>query len=124
MMRNVLILTLTLLTAACSGTETIRITSRPLELDIARVADPQGVQMHPVTFRVVTRDTANGYLDELARAQGGATPVFVAITTRDYENLALNLADLRRYIEQQRSIITYYREMTAPRNTNTRPVNQ
>jgi hypothetical protein len=27
---------------------------------------------------------------------------------RDYENLALNIADIRRYVEQQDEIIVYY----------------
>jgi len=27
---------------------------------------------------------------------------------KDYENLALNLADLRRYINQQNEVIIYY----------------
>jgi len=27
---------------------------------------------------------------------------------KDYENLALNVAELRRYIEQQKQIIVYY----------------
>ena len=27
---------------------------------------------------------------------------------RDYENLALNIADLKRFINQQRNIIVYY----------------
>jgi len=27
---------------------------------------------------------------------------------RDYENLALNIADLKRYLEQQSEIILYY----------------
>jgi hypothetical protein len=71
--------------------------------------------MLPVKFRVVTKDTLDVLLAELSKSQTG-TPVFIAITTRDYENLALNLADLRRYIEQQQSIIVYYRHMTAPKS--------
>jgi len=29
---------------------------------------------------------------------------------KDYQNLALNIADLRRYINQQSEIIVYYEE--------------
>jgi len=29
---------------------------------------------------------------------------------KDYENLALNIAELRRYINQQKQIIVYYEE--------------
>jgi hypothetical protein len=33
---------------------------------------------------------------------------------RDYENLALNVAELRRYINQQTEIIVYYEEAVQP----------
>ena len=33
---------------------------------------------------------------------------YVAISVKDYENLAINIAELRRYIEQQTEIILYY----------------
>jgi hypothetical protein len=33
---------------------------------------------------------------------------------RDYENLALNVAELRRYINQQTNIIVYYEDAVTP----------
>jgi len=33
---------------------------------------------------------------------------------RDYENLALNIADLQRYIDQQKEIIVYYEKAVTP----------
>ena len=33
---------------------------------------------------------------------------FVALSMQDYENLALNISELRRYINQQKNIIIYY----------------
>jgi hypothetical protein len=33
---------------------------------------------------------------------------FVALSMKDYENLALNIADIKRYIAQQNEIILYY----------------
>ena len=40
---------------------------------------------------------------------------YIAISVKDYENLALNFAELRRYIEQQKQIIVYYEEAVAPK---------
>jgi len=34
--------------------------------------------------------------------------VFVALSMKDYENLALNIAEIKRYLEQQSEIIVYY----------------
>jgi len=112
MIRVVALLSLLFL-AACASQENLTITSRPVEIEIGRTADPTAVQMLPVTFRVVTRETVESYLNDLQRTQGN-TPVFIAMTTVDYENMSLNLADMRRYIEQQQAIISYYRTLTTP----------
>lgn len=105
-----------LLLVACGGGQGITVTTRPLEIDLAKTADPNGVTMLPVQFKVVNKDNLDSFLSELRTNQGGNNPVFFAISTRDYENMALNLADLRRYIEQQQSIIIYYRSLTSKHN--------
>mgnify|MGYP003323469286 FL=1 len=39
---------------------------------------------------------------------------YVVLSMKDYENLAINIADLRRYIEQQTEIIVYYENTVKP----------
>ena len=39
---------------------------------------------------------------------------YVVLSMKDYENLAINIAYLRRYIEQQTEIIVYYEEAVKP----------
>ena len=39
---------------------------------------------------------------------------YVVLSMKDYENLAINIADLRRYIEQQTEIIVYYEGAVKP----------
>ena len=34
--------------------------------------------------------------------------VFYAVSVHDYENLALNMAEIYRYIKQQKEIVIYY----------------
>jgi len=114
---------MTIMLAGCTSKDRISITTKPIDIEVGKTADPNAVQMLPVNFKVVTRDTVESYLFELSRSQG-QQPVFVAITVKDYENLSLNLADLRRYIEQQRSIIDYYRQMTTrTKGTSPKPSN-
>ena len=43
--------------------------------------------------------------------QGGTFVIF-GMTPQDYENMAFNLQELRRYIRQQKEIIIYYRDAT------------
>ena len=43
--------------------------------------------------------------------------VVLAITPVGYEKMAANLQDIKRYINQQKEIIYYYREATKPKGT-------
>ena len=44
--------------------------------------------------------------------------VIFAITTEGYERMAANLQEIKRYINQQKEIIYYYREATAPKGVD------
>jgi hypothetical protein len=116
-MKNLLAVFSILLLSACSSGD-LRIISKPLEIDVAKAADPTGVQLTPVNFRVVTKETLSLFIDELSKTQATGSPVFIAMSMSDYENLTLNFSDLRRYIEQQQAVIVYYRKMTS-RQSNT-----
>jgi len=43
---------------------------------------------------------------------------------RDYENLALNIGDLKRYIGQQKEIIVYYEKAVTPDQKEEEPAEQ
>jgi len=44
---------------------------------------------------------------EKSRKMNGQV-VFIAISVRGYENISLNVQDMKRYIDQQKAIILYY----------------
>jgi len=46
---------------------------------------------------------------------------YVVLSMKDYENLALNIADLRRFLEQQNEIIVYYENAIKPKEEDTPP---
>jgi len=37
------------------------------------------------------------------------------LSVRDYETLALNMAEIKRYLQQQKEIIIYYEKAVAPK---------
>tara|TARA_Y100000310_G_C20392455_1_gene673471 strand:- start:247 stop:393 length:147 start_codon:yes stop_codon:yes gene_type:complete len=41
--------------------------------------------------------------------------LFYVLSVRDYETLALNMAEIKRYIEQQKQIIIYYEKAVTPK---------
>ena len=67
---------------------------------------PKGVKMLPVKFYVVTQKNYEEFKERFKKENGDF--VFYAMSVPSYENLALDMAELRRYIEQQKEIIIYY----------------
>ena len=76
------------------------------------VSRPKPLQLVDTRVRVVTSDTLDEFINEYKEQYGEVA--FVVLSMKDYENLALNIADLRRYINQQTEIIVYYEEAVTP----------
>lgn len=91
-----------------------RVVSQPVivEKAIAIQPRPRGVTLSDVKWRVVTHDNIDAFIQEVSL--GGSKYVFMAISVKDYEKMALNLDELRRYIEQQKELIVYYEESVKP----------
>lgn len=80
-----------------------------IQIDIPLQSRPKPLTMNRLTWYVVTEDTVDSFFEDLQKEQNGVI-VFFAITPKDYENLAINVSDIRRYIIQQKEIIEYYEE--------------
>ena len=76
------------------------------------VARPKPLSLTDTRVRVVTSDTLEQFISEYKGQYGEVA--FVVLSMKDYENLAMNIADLRRYINQQTEIIVYYEEAVKP----------
>ena len=74
---------------------------------------PKAVQFPPVDWFVITEENLEAKMEEINSKTGNV--VVFAITPKGYENIALGIADLRRYIKDQQAIIGYYEEaLTEP----------
>ena len=72
--------------------------------------------MGDIYFYIVTEDTFDEFKERFVKEQGDF--LFYAISVRDYETIALNMAELKRYIEQQQVIIIYYEKAVAHKPNN------
>lgn len=91
----------------------VEIITRVVQPELYGPPAPYPVQLYGVEWHVITESNLEEKLVELRTKQGGNVVIF-GVTPRDYENLAHNLQELRRYIRQQNEITVYYREATAP----------
>lgn len=70
------------------------------------------MQLNDVKIYVVTAENYDEFVEEFTAKNGELA--YIAISVKDYENLSLNIAELRRYIEQQKQVIVYYEEAVKP----------
>lgn len=75
---------------------------------------PKPVTLYDIQFYAVTKENLDEFIERFEKAEGSL--VFFAISVPDYENIALNMGELRRFIESQNAIIMYYEE-----NVNKKP---
>lgn len=96
---NLLLLTSLILSACSTGSDNI-----PPAITEERIVitpeSPRPINTKPVEFVVITNNN---------REKLDLEPVWYAITTTSYENLAYNMQELIRYISQQQNQINYYR---------------
>ena len=108
-------LLLSLLLSSCSWDKLKRIEVKRVEVDrvIPTQNRPRQLDLNDITWFVVTDQNFNDFKKRYTKQNGNF--LFYAMSVRDYETLALNMAEIKRYIEQQKQIIIYYEKAVAPR---------
>ena len=71
------------------------------------------MSMNNIHFYIVTEDTFEDFKQRFVEENGDF--LFYSLSVRDYETLALNMAEIKRYILQQKEIIIYYEKAVAPK---------
>jgi len=98
------VLLLCLILNGCSVLERKPSLPETKQVEVVTVVEPA-----PVEWTVLTPATMEEYLIDLQ--EGNApTNAFYGLSTKGYENLSHNMAEIKRYIRQVLSIIDYYKE--------------
>ena len=75
-------------------------------VDIPIAAKPKPVSLIKGEFYVVNEANYAEFLETFKKKNGQI--VYIAMSVKDYENLSINMGELRRYINQQKEVIVYY----------------
>lgn len=108
-MRKILFLApIAMLLAGCQSAPTV--ISNPVLQDRPRmvVNNPTPANQAPVNWIVITKDNAAEKIAELERTQG--VVALFALTPQGYQNISMNVSELRRYIQQQNATIAAIKE--------------
>ena len=71
---------------------------------------PGQVAFTEVKWKVLAPNTMKQYLADLEAGEASVS-AYYGLTTQGYENLSNNIADLKRYLSQLKSIVKFYREI-------------
>jgi len=101
-----------ILLMGCLGSRTpeaeVVVTTEYQKQNIPIQARPKAVEFPPVDWFVITEENLEQKIQEIQSKTGNV--VLFTITPKGYENLALGIAELRRYVKDQQAIIAYYED--------------
>jgi hypothetical protein len=83
------------------------------QITIPVVARPKPLNLSDTRVFVVTKDNYEEFVKDFKEVYGELA--YVALSMKDYENLAINIAEMRRYLNQQKEIIVYYEKAVKPK---------
>ena len=117
-----LLLPILILSSGCSlwpNLKEIKVQTVEVKRTIPLQNSPRPVDMNDMHFWVVTEQNYEEFKTKFSKENGDF--LFYSISVRDYENLALNMAEIKRYIEQQKEIIIYYENAITFQQTGKKP---
>jgi len=88
----------------------IEITAKPIDRTIVQPVMPREIDLKEPLWIVVTPNNWEAQLDMIEKQEGEL--IFVAMTIPDYEVMAYNMQELKRYITELKDVVVYYREVT------------
>jgi len=103
------IIIVALLLSACAIRQPT-IVSTAISVPVFEPANPRAVNVVDVEWQVLENSRLQVMLDD-AKKQNKDVALF-ALNTQNYENLSLNMQELKRYIEELQQTVIYYKKET------------
>ena len=88
----------------------VDVISKPLDRQIAQPMLPRGIDLKEPYWYVVSEKNIDEFLDRLKKEEGRI--VFVAMSIPDYELMSYNMQELKRYINELKEVVVYYKKVT------------
>ena len=93
-----------------SNPKQVDILSKPIERTIAQPVMPREINLNEPYWFVVSELNVDEFLERVKKEEGRI--VFVAMSIPDYELMAYNMQELKRYINELKEVVVYYRKVT------------
>ena len=107
-------LPLMILMMACScsllPTREIQVSAKPIERKIVQPIMPREIDLKQVRWLTITPENFEEQFAIIKEQEGEL--VFLAMTVPDYETMAYNMQEIKRYITELKDVVVYYRKVT------------
>ncbi len=103
-----------ILMMACScsllPTREIQVSAKPIERKIVQPIMPREIDLKQVRWLTITPENFEEQFAIIKEQEGEL--VFLAMTVPDYETMAYNMQEIKRYITELKDVVVYYRKVT------------
>ena len=114
-----MLLTISMMVSSCSllgkNTKQIDIVAKPLERTFVQPVMPREIDLKQPTWFVVTPTNFDEFKARIEKQEGEF--VFLAMSVPDYEVMAYNMQELKRYITEMKDVVVYYKQITSRQKT-------
>jgi hypothetical protein len=109
---SALLLMTSMMVSNCSliPTKQIEVSAKPIERTIVQPVMPREIDLREVRWLTITPENFEEQFKIIEEQEGEL--VFLAMTIPDYETMAYNMQELKRYITELKDVVVYYREVT------------
>ena len=107
-----------MMVCSCSliPTKQIEVTAKPLERTIVQPIMPREIDLKEVMWLTITPENFEEQFALIENQEGEL--VFLAMTVPDYEVMAYNMQEIKRYITELKDVVVYYRSITTQQEEN------
>ena len=103
------------LTTVCScsllpSKQQVEVISKPIERTFIQPIMPREIDLKEPYWYVVSAKNIDEFLEKVEKDQGQV--VFFAMSVPDYELMAYNMQELKRYINELKQVVVYYKKVT------------
>jgi PBP1b-binding outer membrane lipoprotein LpoB len=113
MKKIALIVSLALIASGCSmiqpKAKPVAVTTIAKQQPMYHPPLPMEVQMDPVEWEIMTPERMEEYLANLKKGEAPKR-AYYTLSSKEYEHLSMDMADITRYIKEILGIIKFYRD--------------
>ena len=101
-----------MMACSCSllPTKEVQVTAKPMDRTIVQPVMPREIDLKEVRWLTITPENYEQQFAVIEDQEGEL--VFLAMTVPDYEVMAYNMQELKRYITELKDVVVYYRKVT------------